>query len=149
MRGQRPDHALDPTALVNEAYLRLVGGVTIRCRDRTHFFAVAARAMRQILVDHARAHRTKKRGGETPRVSLSRVEARAGPAEIDLIALDEALSELAEKEPRTARVVELRFFGGLNRREVAEILEVTVRTVANEWRFAQAWLGRALEGGDV
>ena len=146
MAGQRPDHTLSPTALVHESYLRLLGKTQLSWQNRAHFLAVAARAMRQILIDHARARLRKKRGSGARKVSLDGLAVPSGPEEIDLLALNEGLAELEELEPRAAKVVELRFFGSLTRDEVAEILGVTTRTVAREWQYAQAWLCRKLLG---
>ena len=139
MQTQKPEHTLQPTALVNEAYLRLFGGDAV-WDSRSQFFAVAATAMRRILIDHARTRGAQKRGGDAKKVVLTDYTDTPGAENIDLIALDEALDELSGKEPRAARVVELRFFGGLTNDEVAEGLGVTTRTVERQWKFAQAWL---------
>ncbi len=144
MRGQRAGHTLQATALVHESFLRLVGGAPVSWQDRVHFVAVAAKTMRQILVDHARAQRAEKRGGNKKQKPITLVAASAGPEPLDLLALDEALIALSENEPRSARVVELRFFGGLTREEVAEVLGLTVRTVDRDWKFAQGWLHREM-----
>ena len=143
LRRERRDHTLQPTALVNEAYLRLVNVDRIQWRDRTHFFAFASRVMRRILVDHARAHRAAKRTAwrVTP-------VADAGPADrhdVDLIALDEALDELASMDARQARLVELRFFAGLTIDETADVLGVGSATVTRDWATARAWLYRRLK----
>jgi RNA polymerase sigma-70 factor (ECF subfamily) len=142
---QNPGHTLAPTALVHEAFLRLVGTSGPGWKDRSHFFAVAATAMRQILTDHARRKGADKRGGgEWQRISLSDANP-AGPGEdADIAALDEALTRLAEADPRKHRVVELRFFGGLTVEEVAEELGVSVTTVESDWRAARAWLNSEL-----
>lgn len=144
MRGERPGHTLQTTALVNEAYLRLAGYRGVRMRERTRFFALAARLMRRVLVDHARASGRQKRGGRAPRVALDEAAVLAPARPRDLIALDEALSRLAEIDPRKGRVVEMRFFCGLKNDEIAEALEVSVKTVKRDWQMAEAWLRREL-----
>lgn len=147
-RDQAQHHTLQPTVLVHDAYLRLVGGAGGAFSDRKHFYRVAAIAMRQLLVDYARARGAAKRGGRQNRVMLEEVEPRSdGLAGIDLVALDEALTELAELDERLVRVVELRFLAGLTVDEVAEALEVSPRTVALDWKMARSWLRRRL-GGD-
>ena len=138
---ERPGHTLQTTALVNEAYLRLVNQTEVRWQDRAHFFAVSARVMRHILVDYARAKGYAKRGGGALRVTLDEAAGvPAGQEAAELLALDEALKGLAEIYPRRSQVVELRYFGGLNNEEVAEVLKVTTKTVERDWRFARAWL---------
>jgi RNA polymerase sigma factor (TIGR02999 family) len=149
MIRQRADHTLQPTALVNEAYVKLFDRSVIDWKDRGHFYALAARAMRQLLVDHARARRRKKRGGGRREVTLDEAVAKAAGIEVDLLALDEALRELAELDPRQAQVVELRYFGGLEVAQVAQMLEVSVTTVEREWRSARAWLGSRLGEADA
>jgi RNA polymerase sigma factor (TIGR02999 family) len=144
MRRERMGHSLQPTALVNEAYLRLVDSSRVHWRDRTHFLAVAAQLMRRILVDHARGRRARKRGGERVRVTLAEIPAAAADPAIDLIALDDALSKLAQLDPRKARVVELRFFGGLTIDEAARVLNLSGDTLGRDWIAAKAWLRRAL-----
>jgi RNA polymerase sigma factor (TIGR02999 family) len=143
LRGERPNHTLRPTALVNEAYLRLVKLDRVDWRDRTHFFVVAARQMRRLLVDSARARGYQKRGGGAVRVTFDDALARTqrGP---DLVALDDALALLAEKDERKARVVELRFFGGLTNREIAAALGVSEDTITRDWQMAKLWLRREL-----
>ena len=144
MARERPDHTLQATALVNEAYLRLIDLKRIRWQDRAHFFAMSARVMRRILVDFARARHNEKRGGRAPRITLDEsllVSKDAGP---DLVALDDALVALAAAHPRKAEVVELRFFGGLSLEETGEALRVSVDTVKCDWRFAKLWLLREL-----
>jgi RNA polymerase sigma factor (TIGR02999 family) len=144
LRHERRDHTLPATALVHEAYLRLVGEQA-PWSDRAHFFGVAARVMRQVLVDHARRHGAAKRGGGWTRVSLEgsgAVAPLAGERDLDLVVLDEGLVELAALDPGKARVVELRFFGGLSLEETAETLGVSASTVTREWRMARAWLRR-------
>ncbi len=146
MRGERADHTLQPTALVNEAYLRLVDQRDIEWRDRAHFLGVAAQLMRLILVDHARARRAAKRaGGE--RVPLEEMMVVVDERDVDLVALDEALERLAAMDPRLGRVVELRYFGGLTTRETAEVLGVGTATVEREWATARGWLRRELTRG--
>lgn len=151
MAGERRDHTLQSTALVNEAWLRLVGPAREGFAGRTHFFATAAQVMRHILVDHARARRADKRGGDRGRVTLTGVaEAGAtpsGPDAVDVLALDEALTELARLSPRQAQVVELRFFGGLEVEQAAAVLGVSERTVKGDWRVARAWLASRLGAG--
>ncbi len=141
LRGERGDHTLEPNALVNELCLRLLGGEPLAYSDRVHFFAVAAQTMRRILIDHARARVAAKRGGALHRVSLSGVEGWQAPGHgEDLIALDEVLAELERMDARAARVVELRFFGGLSEAEIADVLQVSVITVKRDWKAARAWL---------
>jgi RNA polymerase sigma factor (TIGR02999 family) len=143
---ERPGHTLQPTALVNEAYLRLINQRHVNWRNRAQFMGIAANMMRRILVNHARDRAAAKRAGDRERVSLSLVEATSGGPDVDLIALEEALDRLAALDPRKARVVELRFFGGLAMDEVAEVLEISKATVEREWSFARAWLYDAIEG---
>jgi RNA polymerase sigma factor (TIGR02999 family) len=147
MRGERLGHTLQTSALVNEAYLRLADYKQMQWQDRAHFFAVAAQAMRRILVDFARARRNLKRGGGAQPVSLDEGLAVMPVGVTDLLALDEALGQLAALSPRQGRVVELRYFGGLSEEEVAEVLEVSPRTVRNDWSLARAWLRRELQRG--
>ena len=137
-RCERPNHTLQATALVHEAYLRLAGSAEISWQDRAHFFAVAARTMRRILVDHARGLRAGKRRGV--RVSLESALVFSEEQSSELVALDEAMSRLAEWDPRQCRVVELRFFTGLSEADVASVLGVSVRTVKRDWNMAKAWL---------
>lgn len=145
MRRQVGSHTLQPTALLNEAYLRLVGSDHPEYRDRTHFYAVTATIMRNILVDHARARKAQKRGGGQTLLPLNEQVAGASDR-TDLIALDDALKTLARIDERKARVIELRIFAGLTVEEVAEVLEISVATVGREARFAEAWLRRELVG---
>ena len=147
MAGERPDHTLQVTALVNEAYLRLVDLKRMQWQDRAHFFAMSARLMRRILVDHARARRYNKRGGGVRPVSLDEALHVAANAERDLVALDEALAALAATDERKARVVELRFFGGLSVDEVGSVLHISPETVGRDWRLAKAWLAREIGRG--
>jgi RNA polymerase sigma-70 factor, ECF subfamily len=144
LRRQPPGHILQATALVNDAYLRLVNLNRIRWQDRTHFFAVSARVVRRILVDIARSEHQLKRGGGAQRVSLADEMAVTPERGIDLLALDEALTKLAKLNPRQAQVIELRFFGGLSAGESAATLKISVRTIEREWRHARLWLYREL-----
>ena len=145
MAGERPDHTLDTTALVHEAYLRLVDQTRVDWTDRTHFYAVAANAMRRVLVDYARRYRTDKRGGAPVRVSLTDGMLVAEQRADTLLAVDAALTELARIDERLSRVVECRFFAGLTEQETAEVLGVTARTVRRDWTKAKGWLHRMLE----
>ena len=148
LRRERRDHTLRPTALVHEAYLRLLGQDRAQWQGRSQFFAIASEVMRRVLVDHARERKAAKRGGTAVRVALEEDVAAAEAREVDLIALDSALDELAAMDPRQSRVVEMRFFGGLDMAEIAEILDVSRATVDRDWRFARTWLYRrvAAEG---
>lgn len=151
LEGERQDHTLQPTALVHEAFLRLAGGAVPRWQDRVHFFAVAAQVMRRLLVDHARARRTEKRGGGARPLPLEAALDIGSPAAGDpelLLALDAALVELAVHDPRKARIVELRFFGGLTIEETAEFLGIATSTVILEARLARAWLFRRIAVGE-
>jgi len=142
LRRERPDHTLQATALANEAYLRLVKQTKVEWKDRAHFFAIAAQAIRRILVDHARKRGCEKRGGGLERVMLHPdISASVEPSD-DIVALDEALKKLALKDARKAKVVELRFFGGLTVEESAEVLGIGARSVERDWRYARAWLFR-------
>jgi RNA polymerase sigma-70 factor (ECF subfamily) len=144
LRHERPDHTLQPTALVNEAYLRLVAQGEIKSRNRNEFFGVAANLMRHILVEHARARQAAKRGGAQYTISLSQAD-RPGPApQTDLLALHDALNRLADLDPRQSRLVELRFFGGLTIDETAEVLSISHATVERDWKVVRAWLRREL-----
>jgi RNA polymerase sigma-70 factor, ECF subfamily len=141
MRGERPDHTLQPTGLVNEAYLRLVSQESKEWRDRAHFFGIAARLMRQILVEHARARRAAKRGGSAQIFVSMNNEADVSSARSrDVIELDDALHCLERIDPQQAHIVELRFFGGLTVEETAEVLCISPRTVKRDWAVARAWL---------
>ena len=146
MGGERPGHTLQITELVNEAYMRLVDWKNVRWQNRAHFFGVAAQMMRRILVDFARSRNYAKRGGETFRVSLSEAAGISAERSEDFIALDDALQSLTAFDARKARIVELRFFGGLTVEETAEVLKVSPRTVMRDWSLAQAWLYRELRG---
>ena len=145
MRGERPGHSLQTTALVNEAYMRLVDYTRMQWQDRAHFFAVSAQVMRRILVEHARRHNLK-RGGGVPHVSLDEAALVGGDRAANLVALDDALHMLAQIDPRKAQVVEMRFFGGLNVDETADVLKVSPATVMRDWSTAKAWLYRELTG---
>ena len=149
MSRERGGHTLQTTALINEAYLRLAQGKQAHFQSRAHFFAVAATLMRQIMVDHARARQAAKRGGGALKVSLDEAALVCDERAAELLALDEALEELARADPRKSRVVELRYFGGLSVEETAEVLKVHPNTVLNDWREARAWLYCALGGGEA
>ncbi len=152
LQRERAGHTLQTTALVNEAYIRLAGSQNVAWQNRSHFFAVTAQVMRHILIDHARRRNYVKHGGEVRQVAFD--EAVAGPdatlmsqpRAAELLALDEALDELAKLDPRKSRVVELRYFGGLSLDETAEVLEVSQMTVRRDWRAAKAWLYRRVKG---
>jgi RNA polymerase sigma-70 factor (ECF subfamily) len=145
MAGERPGHPLQTTALVNEAYLRLVDSSRVRWQSRAHFFAVSATLMRRILVDAARARKQLKRGGDAVQVSLDEAMSISSEPGADVIALDAALTALAAFDERKSKVVELRFFGGLTVEETAEVLKVSVMTVMRDWGLAKVWLLRELE----
>jgi len=144
MAGERRGHVLQPTALVNEAYLRLIASNDIEWQGRAHFFAVAARVMRRILVDYAREGARAKRGGSAFHMSLSDAEHLAVPRQTDVVALDDALNALEKFDRRKSQVIELRFFGGLSLQETADVLHVSVGTVRRDWSLARAWLYREL-----
>ncbi|MGA3074599.1 MAG: sigma-70 family RNA polymerase sigma factor [Bryobacteraceae bacterium] len=146
MRRERPGHSLQTTALVNEAYMRLLDYKRIEWQDRAHFFAISARLMRRILVEHARRHNLK-RGGGVQHVSLEEAAVMGGGRAADLVALDDAMNALARLDPRKVQVVEMRFFGGLSVEETAEVLKVSPITVMRDWSTAKAWLYRELSGG--
>jgi RNA polymerase sigma-70 factor (ECF subfamily) len=148
MSRERPGHTLQTTALVNEAYVLLVGQQDIRWRDRAHFFALSAQLMRNILVDHARRRGYQKRGGGALRVTLDESAAMSEGRAAELVALDEALKELAARDELKGRIVELRYFGGMSVEEVAEVLEVAPVTIKRHWKAAKAWLFHALKQGD-
>ena len=147
MRRERAGNTLQTTALINEAYLRLVDYQQMRWQDRAHFFAVSAQVMRRILVERARSRQSDKRGGAAQKVSLDEVADLAIERAADLIALDDALTRLGAIAPRKVRIVELRYFGGLNLEETAEVLGISSPTVQREWRAAKAWLYRAISEG--
>ncbi|GJM24228.1 MAG: extracytoplasmic sigma factor ECF [Phycisphaerae bacterium] len=146
-KGQNPQHTLQPTALVHEAFAKLAKSSPPSWEDRAHFFAVAATAMRQILKDYARGKRTLKRAADGERVTLSGIKSTS-PSVVDIVALDDVLSELADLDERQARIVELRFFGGLTVPEVGKVLELSTRTIENEWRRVRAWLSMRLREED-
>jgi RNA polymerase sigma factor (TIGR02999 family) len=146
LRRERVEHTLQPTALVNEAYLKLVDQRNARWQNRAHFFGIAAQLMRRILVDHPRQRQAVKRGGvDQQRFSITSAEAVVKQPEIDLLALNEALDELAQIDPQYSRIVELKFFGGLSIEETAEVLGISHATVERDWKLARAWLRRQLE----
>ena len=145
MRRERRGHTLQTTALVNEAFLRLTDARRVRWQDRAHFLGISARLMRRVLVDHARARNAAKRGGPQQKLVLEEAQAVAGPGTPDLVALDDALQNLARVYPRKSDVVELKFFGGLEAKEIAEVLRVSEKTVLRDWSFAKLWLSRELE----
>jgi RNA polymerase sigma-70 factor (ECF subfamily) len=145
MQSEREGHTLQTTALVNEAYLRLEDQHRIEWQNRAHFFAVTAQVMRHILIDHARKRHYAKRGGEGQQVPLEEAVLMSQPRAAELVALDEALDELAKLDLRKSRVVELRYFGGLSLEETAEVLEISPMTVRRDWRVAKAWLYRRMK----
>ena len=149
MAGEKPDHTLQATALVNEAYLRLIGTRSVNWQNRAHFLAMAARLMRRILVDFARSKQYTKRGGGAVNVSLAPDVALSAQPGRDLVALDEALEALARVDERKSRTIELRFFGGLSVKETAEALHVSPETVMRDWKLAKAWLLRELRAADT
>ena len=140
MAGERPGHTFQATALVNEAYVRLIDSRQVEWRDRTHFFVLAARLMRRILVDFARSHDNLKKGGDRRRTTLDEALLISNEPDSDLVALDDALQALAAIDTRKAQVVELRFFGGLDEREIAQTLNISADTVQRDWKAARAWL---------
>lgn len=146
LNREREGHTLQTTALVHEAYLRLIDQKQVNWKNRSQFLGLAAEMMRRILVNHARDRAAGKRGGGAKRVSLSMADGSANKPDVDLIALDQALTELSELDNRKARIVELKFFGGMTTEETAELLEVSTATVEREWVHARAWLFRAIKG---
>ncbi len=148
MRGQPTGHTLQTTALIHEAYLKLAIQEEKQWQNRAHFFGVAAHAMRNILVDYARAQQADKRGGEARAVSLDEAAMVTGERAAEVVALDDALNSLAKLAPRQSRVVELRYFGGLSVEETAEVLKISAETVTRDWRMAKAWLLRELQRSD-
>ncbi len=148
LQRERPGHTLQPTALVNEAYLKLIDSNGVSATDRAHFFAIAARSMRQALIDHARHRDAEKRGGDWKRITLSSRHVFSHTVEIDLEAIHNAIEELKERSDRSAQVVELRFFGGLTNAETADLLDVSVGTVEGDWRHARAWLQNWMKAHD-
>ena len=145
LRRERPDHTLQATALVNEAYLKLVDEKRVTWKSRAHFCGIAARLMRQILMEYARSHNAAKRGGKLEKMYLEETRHLAHQRSPDILALDEALKILATSHPRESEVVELKFFGGLDAREIAEVLNVSATTVSRDWTFAKLWLLRQLK----
>jgi RNA polymerase sigma factor (TIGR02999 family) len=144
LRGRAPNQSLESAALANEAYLKLIRAKGIECKNRAHFFALCAQIIRRILVDHARRQRRAKRGGDALQVSLDETLAPAQAQEVEMLALDEALTSLSKIDERKSRVVELRYFGGLTVEESAEVLQVSPETVMRDWKMAKAWLYREL-----
>lgn len=145
--GERKDHTLEPTALVHEAYIKLVGRAELSFRSRAQFFALAGKVMRLVLVDHARARNAQKRGGDAKRApTLSGIGLAPSSDPVDIIALDDALKELEQHDERKCRLVELRFFGGLDEKQAAEVLGVARSTVSADWRTARAWLMTRIDG---
>ncbi len=149
LRGERADHTLQSAALVNEAYLRLIRQDQPQWQNRAHFFGVAAQLMRHILVDHARSRAAAKRGAGAPRITLDASVALPQEREVDVVALDDALKQLATMDPKASRVVELRFFGGLSIEETSVVLGVSPATVKREWATARAWLQREMRNKDA
>jgi RNA polymerase sigma factor (TIGR02999 family) len=144
LQRERPDHTLQPTALVHEAYMRLVDQDRAQWNDQAHFFRVAATMMRRILVDHARKHLAAKRGGKAHKMSLTQIVDLGIQKDSDLVAIDEALQEFADLDPQKCKIVELRFFAGLSMEKIARLLEVPLRTVERDWGMARIWLFRKL-----
>jgi RNA polymerase sigma factor (TIGR02999 family) len=144
LQSERPDHTLQPTALVHEVYLKLAAQNPVEWQNKAHFFALVAQVMRHILVDHARTRQRGKRGGAQTKISLEDADTLSSSSDPELIALDEALNALAEKDPRKSLIVELRYFGGLSIEETAEALGVSITTVSREWTVAKAWLRREM-----
>ena len=144
LRRERADHTLQATALVHEAYLKLVDEKRVTWKNRAHFCGIAARLMRQILMEHARGHNAAKRGGGLEKLYLEETQHLAAARAPDLVALDDALKSFATSHPRESEVVELKFFGGLDAREIAEVLKVSAKTVSRDWSFAKVWLLRQL-----
>lgn len=144
MRHERPDHTLQATVLVHEAYLQLAGNSKIEWQNRAHFFALASRAMRRVLIDYARAARSEKRPGAHQRVELDSALISVGEQQTDVLALDEALQKLAAFDLRQSQIVEMRYFAGLSFEEVAEVLSISERTAKRDWEMARAWLHREL-----
>ncbi len=149
MRRESPGHTLQTSALVNEAYLRLIDQKNVRWQNRAHFFGIAAQLMRRILIDHARSHHYAKRGGGALKVSLDEAAAVTEARSAELLAVDEALEKLTAMDTRKGRIVELRFFGGLSLEETAEVMGISSPTVQREWRAAKAWLRRMLVEGKI
>ncbi len=145
LQRERKDHTLQATALVHEAYLRLVDDTKLSWKDRAHFYGIAARMMRQILIQHARAHDATKRGGPGQiKLSLEQMPDLRSNSAVELVALDDALTDFTKIYPRKSKVVELKFFGGMEAKEISEVLQVSERTVTRDWNFARLWLSRQL-----
>jgi RNA polymerase sigma factor (TIGR02999 family) len=145
LRRERVDHTLQPTALINEAYLRLVGSGEVNCENRAHFFGIAARVMRRILVDHARQHQAEKRGGEVQKVPFDEAnEPAAKQQDVNILALDVALTRLAEVDPEQSRLVELRYFAGLTIEDASQVMSMSLGTAKRRWMVAKAWLHREI-----
>jgi len=145
LQRERKDHTLQATALVHEAYLRLVDDTKLSWKDRAHFYGIAARLMRQILMQHARAHDTAKRGGPGQiKLSLDQAPDAAAESAVELVALDDALVDFTKSYPRKSKVVEMKFFGGMEAKEISEVLQVSEKTVTRDWNFARLWLSREL-----
>jgi len=144
LRGERAGHSLQPTALTHEAFLRLFGTRRVSWQNRVHFFSVAAQSMRRVLVEHARKRSATKRGGGATRITLDDAKTPGETVDLDVLALNEALTELEKIDPRQCRIVELRYFGGLETEETAEVLGISPSTVKRDWRVAKIWLRRAL-----
>ncbi|MFN2454345.1 MAG: sigma-70 family RNA polymerase sigma factor [Pyrinomonadaceae bacterium] len=149
LRKETPGHTLQTTALVNEAYLRLIDQQRVHWQNRAQFYAIAATVMRRILVDHARSHARLRRGGGARKISLDEIAAVSDERAAELIALDEALQSLAQVDARRSQVVELRFFGGLSNSEIAEVLKIAPNTVMRDWNMARAWLYREMRREDM
>lgn len=149
LRRERPGHTLQSTALVHEAYLRMVDQQSVNWQNRSHFYGIAAQMIRRILVDHARARHTHKRGDAAPKITLDEAIGAAQGRDLDLVALDDALQALAEIDPRQSRIVELRYFAGLSIEETAEVLQISPATVKRDWTAARAWLKRELTRGET
>ena len=146
LNRESPAHTLQPTALVNEAYLRLIGKSQVDWKGKTHFFALGATVMRRILVDHARRKKSRKRGGDMRRIQLTENLCVTNRSDEDVLAIEDALQKLAERDARQAQIVELRFYGGLTVEEVAEVVGVSKRTIEADWQMVRAWLRRELSG---
>lgn len=149
LRRERDDHTLQPTALVHEAYLRLVDATQVNWQSRAHFYGIAARVMRRLLVDHARRQTAAKRGARAAVLPLEVAAEVIAPGRVNFEALDGALQQLSRIGPRQSEVVELKFFGGLTTREIGEVLDVSERTVTKDWEFARSWLKRELDGQEI
>jgi RNA polymerase sigma factor (TIGR02999 family) len=148
MRRERPGHSLQATALVNEAYIKLVGSESLEIQNRGHFYAIASQQMRRILVDYARANNALRRGGGAAKVDLDKAMLTAEGQSVDVVGLDDALKELEKIDPRAAQVIELRYFGGYTDKEVVEALGVSLATVRRDWEFARSWLFDQMRGSD-